>query len=226
MVIAHLRGDLLVVILRPTAIESTLAEPFPRVLDSLIPGHGKGRLSSFLGVPGLLADVVSMDTVAKAMIAAIARHGMEPSCLSVYHIASSVANPLTYTNIHKYTYKYFSSNPFKDKKVRSRVICIDSSTISQWQILRVAGNVFGGIFKQQHKRLLSKYSYIMKLAALYEPYLLEFYARFDVSNTDHLLSMLFDEDRKMFDFNIRNFDWTDYMLNVHIPDLVKHILKS
>nr|ABK23559.1 unknown [Picea sitchensis] len=81
MVVENRRENLPVVILRPTIIESTLAEPFPgwmegtRTMDTFIVGYGKGRISFFLGDPELFLDVIPADMVVNQMMVAMATHG-------------------------------------------------------------------------------------------------------------------------------------------------------
>ncbi|XP_065868574.1 fatty acyl-CoA reductase 3-like [Euphorbia lathyris] len=65
MVVGDLKGNLNVVIVRPTIVTSTYKEPFPgwvegiRTIDSLAVGYGKGRLTCFLGDINGVVDVVS-----------------------------------------------------------------------------------------------------------------------------------------------------------------------
>uniref|UniRef100_A0A7N0UA36 Fatty acyl-CoA reductase n=1 Tax=Kalanchoe fedtschenkoi TaxID=63787 RepID=A0A7N0UA36_KALFE len=64
MLVGSLKGDMPLVILRPTIITSTYKEPFPgwveglRTIDSLAVGYGKGRLTCFLGDPDSIIDAV------------------------------------------------------------------------------------------------------------------------------------------------------------------------
>ncbi|XP_076887203.1 fatty acyl-CoA reductase 3-like [Bidens hawaiensis] len=64
MILGHLKGNMPLVILRPTINTSTYKEPFPgwiegiRTIDSLAVGYGKGQLSCFLGDPESVIDVV------------------------------------------------------------------------------------------------------------------------------------------------------------------------
>lgn len=51
--------------------------------------------------------------VVNAMLATMAKHGTikEPG-LNVYHIASSIANPLIYDDLVTYFFEYFNSSPY------------------------------------------------------------------------------------------------------------------
>ncbi|OQU84070.1 LOW QUALITY PROTEIN: hypothetical protein SORBI_3005G224601 [Sorghum bicolor] len=65
---------------------------------------------------------------------------------------------------------------------------------------------------------------IIHLSGIYEPYTF-WQARFDSTNT----KALFDEiagDGKRFHFDMRSVNWMDYITNIHIPGLRKHVLKE
>ncbi|RLM77992.1 hypothetical protein C2845_PM12G14000 [Panicum miliaceum] len=66
---------------------------------------------------------------------------------------------------------------------------------------------------------------IAHLCSIYEPY--TFYGgRFDSSNVERLLAEMSAEERARFYLDVRRVDWMDYVTNVHIPGLRKHVLKS
>lgn len=50
--------------------------------------------------------------------------------------------------------------------------------------------------------------------------------RFDNSNTKILLGFMSEEERQQFDFDVESIDWKDYISNVHIPGLRRHVLKD
>lgn len=52
--------------------------------------------------------------VANAMIATMAAHANQPG-ETIYHVGSSVSNPLKYKGIQKSGYNYFSKNPWINK---------------------------------------------------------------------------------------------------------------
>lgn len=49
--------------------------------------------------------------------------------------------------------------------------------------------------------------------------------RFDITNTEELLKKISADDMKAFNFDVKGIDWVDYFSNVHIPGLVKYVLK-
>nr|GEY52763.1 fatty acyl-CoA reductase 2-like [Tanacetum cinerariifolium] len=97
MMIDKMGGDIPVVIIRPSVIESTYKEPFPgwmegnRMMDPIVLYYGKGQLSGFLVDPNGVLDVVPADMVVNATLAAMAKHltGGKTEDNHIYQIASS-----------------------------------------------------------------------------------------------------------------------------------------
>ncbi|KAJ4845644.1 hypothetical protein Tsubulata_014801, partial [Turnera subulata] len=98
------------------------------MVDPILSSYGQGQLPGFIGDPNTVLDIVSTmhnvpgEMVVNAIIAIMAKHGTttpttKPEELQynyVYHIASSVANPLTTGDIMKYAYDHFTSSPLLD----------------------------------------------------------------------------------------------------------------
>lgn len=51
-------------------------------------------------------------------------------------------------------------------------------------------------------------------------------SRFDNSNTQRLMECMSKEERWQFGFDVESIDWKDYISNVHIPGLRKHVMKG
>lgn len=73
------RGDVPLVIVRPSIVEGALSEPFPgwiegvRMADPLILAYGKGLIRGFVGDKEGVLDIVPVDAVVNVMLAALAR---------------------------------------------------------------------------------------------------------------------------------------------------------
>ncbi|KAL0322792.1 UNVERIFIED_CONTAM: Fatty acyl-CoA reductase 2 [Sesamum angustifolium] len=118
MVINEIRGDVPVLIIRPSVIESSYKEPSPgwiqgnRMFDPVIMSYGKGLLPAYLADPDVYMDIVPVDLVANTIIAAIAKHGIvKKPDLNVYHAATNFVNPLQYSEFFDYIYEYFNAKP-------------------------------------------------------------------------------------------------------------------
>eukprot|EP01018_Ginkgo_biloba_P004728 Gb_38743 [translate_table: standard] len=241
MMVDELREDIPTVIIRPSIIESSLAEPFPgwmqgnRMVDPLFIGYGKGTISTFLADRNLIVDVVPVDMVANAMISSIARHASEPG-LFVYHLASSVANTLFYNVGVDAAYNYFLLHPRTTKtgnliEVKKPYVLETMDSFRRYmtlyykipiESLGMVDKLLCGLFRQQYNRLLQKYTFVMNLAELYEPFVF-FKGLFDNSNTERLWNELSKEDQKCFNFDVKCIDWKYYFFYVHIPGLMKYV---
>ncbi|CAM8892071.1 unnamed protein product [Rhodiola kirilowii] len=247
MILNSTRGDVPVVIMRPTVIESIAKEPLPgwiqgnRMLDPLILSYGKGQLPGFSLDPQEIIDVVPADMVVNATLAAMAKHGKEAEPgLNIYHISSALVNPLLLDDVFNYSHEHFTQSAVHD--MRGKKIDIErmkyfssaekfSSYIQDMTRRDLNGSLDAAV-PNNHKlseRLETKckrrVDHFYHLAKIYEPYM--FYRGwFDSSNTENLIQEMSIEEQGKFWFNVRNLNWKDYFLNVHIPGLRKHVLKK
>ncbi|CAN1772656.1 Fatty acyl-CoA reductase 2, chloroplastic [Linum perenne] len=245
MVINSMRGEIPVVILRPSVIESTYKYPFPgwmegnRMMDPIVLCYGKGQLSGFLVDPNGVLDVVPADMVVNATLAAIARHGMEQKPdINVYQIASSVVNPLIFNDLATLLYEHYNSSPYMDSNGRPITVPLmklfskmDDFSDHLWREV-VQRNGLTAISSSEGK-LSRRHEFICRksveqakyLANIYEPY--TFYGgRFDNSNGERLMELMSEEEKRAFGFDVGSIDWREYITNVHIPGLRRHVMKG
>lgn len=50
--------------------------------------------------------------------------------------------------------------------------------------------------------------------------------RFDNTNTHSLIKSMSEEERRTFHFDVGYIEWEDYIVNVHIPGLRRHVVKE
>ncbi|CAN8259669.1 unnamed protein product [Cochlearia groenlandica] len=250
MMINSTRGDVPVVIIRPSVIESTYKDPFPgwmegnRMMDPIVLCYGKGQLTGFLVDPKGVLDVVPADMVVNATLAAIAKHGVvskpdhEPE-ISVYQIASSAINPLVFEDLAELLYKHYKTSPCVDSKgvpIMVRLMklfdSVDDFLDHLWRDAQERSGLVSGMSSVDSK-VMQKLKFICKksveqakhLATIYEPY--TFYGgRFDNSNTQRLMENMSEEEKIAFGFDVGSINWKDYITNVHIPGLRRHVLKG
>jgi len=125
MVLEQHRGDMPVVIMRPSIITSVRADPLPgwmqgtRTIDTLIIGYAKQNISCFLADLRMVMDVIPGDMVVNAMMAAMVAHSGDKGAQVVYHSTSSLRNPATYNVLYQSGRRHFYENPRvgKDGKV-------------------------------------------------------------------------------------------------------------
>ncbi|KAJ6425732.1 hypothetical protein OIU84_026332 [Salix udensis] len=245
MVVGSMRGDIPVVIIRPSVIESTCKDPFPgwmegnRMMDPIILYYGKGQLSGFLVDPNGVLDVVPADMVVNATLAAIAWHGMEQKPdINVYQIASSVVNPLVFQDLATLLHEHYNSSPYMDANGRPIHVpsmklfsSMEEFSAHLWRYViqrsRLAETASSDRkLSQKHENIRRKSVEQAKyLANIYEPY--TFYGgRFDNSNTQKLMERMSENEKGMFGFDVGSIDWRDYITNVHIPGLRRHVMKG
>jgi HAD superfamily hydrolase (TIGR01490 family) len=102
-------------VVRPAIVESALRHPYPgwidgfKMADPLIIAFGRGVLREFPGLPDSVLDVIPVDLVVNAILAAAARSPVTgPAYL---HVSSGASNPLTFQNMYVLCREYFDHNP-------------------------------------------------------------------------------------------------------------------
>ncbi|KAI3748187.1 hypothetical protein L6452_11109 [Arctium lappa] len=242
MILGHLKGNMPLVILRPTIITSTYKEPFPgwiegiRTIDSLAMGYGKGRLSCFLGDPESVIDVIPADMVVNAMITTMVAHANQP-CEMIYHVGSSVSNPLKYKGIQKSGYRYFSKHPWINKDGKA-VIVGEVKVLNSMesfrryfsirymlplQGLQFVNSALCHAFNGTYTDLKRKINFVLRVVELYKPYLFS-KSFYDDMNTEKLRQIVRENvvEDNIFYFDPKLIDWDNYFVHIHIPGAVKH----
>ncbi|KAL4577049.1 hypothetical protein LXL04_013150 [Taraxacum kok-saghyz] len=186
MVLGHLKGDMPLVIIRPTIITSTYKEPFPgwiqglRTIDSLIAGYGKGKMTCLVGDSESIIDVIPGDMVVNAMIAAMAAHANQPY-ETIYHVGSSVPNPLKYKEIQNAAYNYFCEHPLVNKGGMPVIVPeAKGLQVVNWALCHTLDGTY--------KNLKRKINYVLRMVELYKPYL------FSKSLSEIKMTLIYDAD--------------------------------
>jgi HAD superfamily hydrolase (TIGR01490 family) len=105
-------------VVRPAIVESALRHPYPgwidgfKMADPLIIAFSRGILREFPGLPDSVLDMIPVDLVVNAILAAAARPpATEPAYL---HVSSGASNPLTFQNMYVLCREYFDNHPMPD----------------------------------------------------------------------------------------------------------------
>ncbi|KAL9373841.1 hypothetical protein Peur_033461 [Populus x canadensis] len=210
-----------------------------RMMDPIVLYYGKGQLTGFLVDPNGVLDVVPADMVVNATLAAMAWHGMEQKPdINVYQIASSVVNPLVFQDLATLLHEHYNSSPYMDSNGRPIQVpsmklfsSMEEFSAHLWRYVtqrsRLAGMATSDRkLSQKHENICRKSVEQAKyLASIYEPY--TFYGgRFDNSNTQKLMERMSENEKGIFGFDVGSIDWRDYITNVHIPGLRRHVMKG
>lgn len=236
------RGDIPVSIVRPSIIESSLAEPQPgwirgfRMAEPIIISYARGQLKQFPGAPEGIVDVIPVDLVT-ATIIAVAAEGPQDKP-HVVQVASGSQNPLHYRRLVDLISSWFSAHPIYDAKGQPIVV-------PEWSYSGGV-DVLGQLQKaktslERVEKVLSKLPLRGKQAllgasveekreeaerALTYVELYGAYAECEaVYGLDRLLAM-WDrqsaEDQAEFTFDPRVIDWDHYVQGIHLPSVVDH----
>lgn len=243
MLFGQFKDSLPVVIIRPTMITSTYKEPFPgyieglRTLDSFIALAAKGKVKCIVASPETILDIIPADMVVNSMIMTVCAHTHADHYLKIYQVGSSFRNPFKISTLFDLGVHYFTQNPWFDRKGKPVIISKTKLLVSMasfrvhviiryvlpLKVLGLVNAIFCQLFRATYKNLHQKIKLAMRLVELYEPYLF-FEGIFDDTNIESLRIAAGDDDGG-FDLDPKRIDWEDYFLNVHIPGLVKYVMK-
>ncbi len=236
------RGTLPVTIVRPSIIESALAEPRPgwirgfRMAEPVIISYARGLLREFPGLPEGVVDVIPVDLVVAAVLDAAAR-GPEPEP-AVVQVASGTANPLRYRALVDLVQGWFSEHPLYDTKGQPIVVpewTFPGRGRVQGQLERAVGwldraeRVLGALPLRGNQATWSAAlaerradaARALGYVELYGAYA-ETEARFRVDRLLERWVSLDADDQADFCFDPGVIDWPTYVRQIHLPSVVEH----
>ncbi len=237
------RGDVPVSIVRPSIIESALADPRPgwirgfRMADPIIISYARGLLKEFPGIPEGIVDVIPVDLVVAAIID-VAATGPDPAGPSVYQVASGSRNPLRYGQLVDHVRTFFTANPIHDAEGqpievpewsfpgRGRV----QAQLKRAEKLLTAGEralqalPLRGSQAEYAARLEERRDQVeraLEYVELYGHYT-ETEAIFQVDRLLALHRSLPEEDQRDFGCDPAVVDWASYIGDTYLPAVVDH----
>ncbi len=243
-VIMELRGGLPTAIIRPSIIESSIAEPHPgwlgkyRMSEPLIVGFAKGRIPDFPANPDIILDIIPVDFVVNAMLAA-AEAISKSGGIEVYHVATGTQNPLYFRGIVDATYGYFTENPMMEKGKPIPVPVWQYPSLEQFEKkvegkMRLLDRAIQALTllptrsaKRRRRKLIVKQSSIKALLhyiRIYAPYTRTNF-EFETDKMRGLYEALSPEEQQHFGFDVSQIHWQQYFHEIHIPGIKRHVLK-
>ncbi|CAB4693751.1 unannotated protein [freshwater metagenome] len=236
------RGNVPVSIVRPSIIESAVAEPRPgwirgfRMAEPVIISYARALLKEFPGIPEGTIDVVPVDMVV-ATIIAVAALGPERAP-RITQIASGSVNPMKYGTLQDNVREFFTKNPLYDNEgqpiivpewsfpgrgrvqgqlVRAKNVVTRTERVLQSLPLRGQQALWSARLEERRIEIERALEYV-ELYGLYT----ECEAIYDVTNLLRMWDDLDEEDRRTFCFDPRQMDWEHYVHNIHLPSVVSH----
>ena len=239
--LAETRGGIPVTIVRPSIIESALAEPRPgwirgfRMAEPVIAAYARGLLKEFPGVPEGIIDVIPVDLVVSTIMAVAARGPVEPSP-DVVQVASGAVNPLKYGTLFDLVSGWFTENPVYDEhnqpipvprwsfpgrgRVARQLQRAQKSLETADRVLsalplRGRHALMSASLEERRQQLGRANEYV----ELYGSYA-ECEAIYQLDRLLELWRSLEDDDRAEFGFDPSVIDWHHYVREVHLPSMV------
>ena len=232
------RGDAPLVILRPAIIESSHREPYPgwiqgtRMADPIIMAFAKGILREFPGDPNSYIDLVPVDHVVNAILAAGIRRPERPE---VFQVASGERNTLRYRGFYDIVREYFQENPLRDSggrpaplpewsfPGRRRVenglrLELAGLKVGSWIAARMPDGHMASDARQRIARAEKRARMSLYYSRIYGAYA-NMGATFSTARTAQLYKELNPEDQEEFFFDITQLDWKRWLHEAHLPAL-------
>jgi fatty acyl-CoA reductase len=246
--VSQFGGSVPMTIVRPSIIESALAEPRPgwirgfRMAEPIIVSYARGMLREFPGVPEGVTDVIPVDLVVATIIAVAAEALLlEPGEYggpSVYHVASGVRNPFRYGRLVELVQAWFTEHPLYDTDGQPIVVpawSFPGRGRVQRQLSRaskamdVAEKVVGSLpirGKQaswmaalEEQHLLADRA--LGYVELYGAYT-ETEARYRVDRLMALWDRMDADDKRAFCLDPAAVNWESYVRDIHLPSIIEH----
>jgi fatty acyl-CoA reductase len=224
-------------IVRPAIIESALNHPFPgwidgfKVADPLILAYGRGQLPDFPGLPDSILDIIPVDFVVNAILAA-AGTDADPADPQYYHVSSGASNPLPFHEMYENVNEFFTANPLPhedghiavplwrfpgalkvEKALRRRedVAGLAERAITRLPSTKRTQRWLDGVHADQDAlETLRGYT------ELYRAYV-QTEIIFDDRNAKRLHESIPTGRRADLGFDVAAIDWNDYLQRVHFP---------
>ncbi|GAB2451594.1 HAD superfamily hydrolase (TIGR01490 family) [Conyzicola lurida] len=224
-------------VVRPAIIESALSHPFPgwidgfKVADPLILAYGRGQLPDFPGLPDSILDIIPVDFVVNAIIAA-AGTDADPADPKYYHVSSGASNPLPFHEMYENVNEFFTANPLPHEdghisvplwrfpgalkveralKRREDIAEFAERNITRLPSTKRTQKWLDGVHTNQ-----SALETLRGYTELYRAYV-QTEIIFDDANTKALHHSIPEDKRSDLGFDVAAIDWNDYFQRVHFP---------
>src|SRR3954471_20198201 len=233
-------ADFPLTVLRPSIIESALEQPYAgwiegfKMAEPIILAYGRGDLPDFPGVPDSTIDIIPIDYVVNATLAAAAQTP-EPGSPAYFTICSGARNPLSFHRLHALVKEYFTEHPLEQRD-RGAV------RVPEWdwpgaerveQLLRLGERAHKSAdrlvthlprstrtrgWARDLDRQKRRLDFLRRYFDLYRPYA-EAELHFSDAQTLALHRSLHPDDVERFGFDAADIDWPHYIAGVHTPSV-------
>ncbi|MEA5118785.1 MAG: SDR family oxidoreductase, partial [Propionicimonas sp.] len=226
-------------VVRPSIIESALRHPYPgwidgfKVADPLIMAYGKGQLPEFPGLPDSVLDIVPVDFVVNAVLAAAATEGRRDRA-RYFQVVSGASNPLPIHQMYENIRSYFTANPVPGADGPTSVpawqfpggIQFENGLKRKESRAKFAASALSRLPATSRSRALvdslnstqQKLQLLRQFSELYQAYV-QSEVVFDDAATRELDHQVSDGLGDTAGFDVTAIDWSRYLQDVHLPSI-------
>ena len=234
------------IILRPSIIESAMETPAPgwlegmRMIDPLIVAYGRNQLPDFPGDSEAVLDIIPVDMVVNALLAAVPQASRQGPPL-VYQVATGTENPITLGGFAEVVQEYFRQHSLTGRgSPNSSLPQVTFPTARQFirrltyryvlplrglqalaTLLPVPG--WRGRTRERCRSRLVGLKRLLYYARIFGPYG-AVRCQYDSRRVRELHDSLTAEDRDGFNFDTQRIKWQDYIQETHIPGIRRYVL--
>ncbi|KAK6645006.1 hypothetical protein RUM43_001282 [Polyplax serrata] len=223
-------------IVRPSIVTAAWKEPLPGWIDNLngatglLAGAGKGILRTLLCYRELIADLIPVD-IAINLLITVAWHTAQtrPNNVTVYNCTSGGQNPIRWMDVETMGHSSLTNLPFND------VIWYPGGSFKSSKIVN---NICKSVFHIIPAYIIDAFSIItgrkpmmVRIQQKFQKAIsvLEFFTthewKFHSSNVRNLLLKLSENDRRIFNFDVKEVNWRKYLDN-YVEGIRLYILKE
>ncbi|KAG8514038.1 Fatty acyl-CoA reductase 2 [Galemys pyrenaicus] len=198
--------------------------------SGLIIAAGKGLLRSVKAAPMAVADLIPVDTVVNLTLAVgwyTAVH--RPQSTLIYHCTSGNLNPCNWGKMGLQIMASFEKIPYEKPFRRPNAdFTTNTFTNQYWKaVSHWAPAIMYDLYLQltgRKPRFTKLMNRLSKTLSMLE-YFVNHSWEWSTSNTDMLMLELSPEDQRVFNFDIRQLNWLDYIEN-YVLGIKKYLLKE
>lgn len=239
------RGDLPLVIVRPSVSVSSLEYPEPgwifglKVTDPLIVAYGRGLVPDFPARQDVPLDVVPIDIVVNTILTAGTQASSDE--VKVFQVATGGENPLMIRAMYDYVRGYFQENPMRGRDGRApelpewtfpsvrqfrrrfRYRYLYPLRAQQWLLDHLPERWAPTRKKRRLTALKTRLNRVLYYTDLFGPYT-NLDCRFGIKHTLEIYESLPPEEKRIFNMDVQRIDWKHFFQKVHLPGLRRHVL--
>ncbi|XP_069479707.1 fatty acyl-CoA reductase 1 isoform X4 [Ambystoma mexicanum] len=213
-----------VAIVRPSIVGASWKEPFPGWIDNfngpsgLFIAAGKGILRTMRASNSAVADLIPVDVVVNTTLAAAWYSGVNrPRNIIVYNCTTGGTNPFHWGEVEYCVNMTFKMKPLEQALRRPNVNLRSNPLLHHYWT--AVSHIVPAMLYDAFLRLTGQKPWMMKtITRLHRAMmLLEYFTSnswvWNNENTNMLMSQLSAEDKKTFNFDVRQLHWAEYMEN-------------